>query len=230
MYLHRSKFGVYFYRYTLPRHVRQQHPSLPPSIKRTLQTHQRSEAVYLVSKWHTIVHEAITKLLTDNTFTLPTSLNTQHISETKHKTELTKLEDSYFAEKVRSNSWTQATYKQYKAQFVIFRRVTGKYYIEDITHKDIALYKETLYKLPKNITKYPHLQSCSIAKALQIVKQRNMTLLSATTIRNNCPNMKAFFVWCYKAQYLKTPMYEGLTIPKNKSPPQTSTFQRKRFE
>lgn len=224
MYLHRSKFGVYYYRYTLPRNVRDKHPSLPTCITRTLKTHVRSEAIYLVSKWHMLVHEAITKLLVDATFTLPTSLEKQHITETKNKTELTALEDIYFEEKVRSGSWTYKTYKQYKAQFVLFRRITGKFYIEDITHNDIALYKQTLYKLPSNMTKYVELQNCTMSRALQIIKQKNMKLLSATTIRNNCQNMKAFFVWCYKAKYLKEPVYESLVIPRNKQPLKRKPF------
>lgn len=224
MYLHRSKFGVYYYRYTVPRYIREQHPLAPPSIKRTLKTSQRSEAVYLVSKWHILVHEAITKLLKDGTFSLPTSLNTQHICDKRRHTEITKLEDDYFEEKVRCGSWTYKTYKQYKAQFVLFRRIVGKFYIEDITHKDIALYKQTLYKLPTNMTKYPELQSCTMSRALQIIKQQNMKLLSATTIRNNCQNMKAFFLWCYKAKYLTEALHEGLLIPRNKNPLKRKPF------
>jgi integrase len=224
MYLFRSKFGVYYYRYTLPRYIREQHPSTPPSIKRTLKTSQRNEAVYLVSKWHMLVHEAITKLLKDGTFSLPYSLNTQHISDKRRHTEITKLEDNYFEEKVRCGSWTFKTYKQYKAQFILFRRIVGKFYIEDITHKDIALYKQTLYKLPTNMTKYPELQSCTMSRALQIIKMQNMKLLSATTIRNNCQNMKAFFLWCYKAKYITEPIHEGLLIPRNKNPLKRKPF------
>ncbi len=113
---------------------------------------------------------------------------------------------------------------KYKAQFVLFRRITGKFYIEDITHNDIALYKQTLYKLPSNMTKYAELQNCTMSRALQIIKQKNMKLLSATTIRNNCQNMKAFFVWCYKAKYLKEPVYESLVIPRNKQPLKRKPF------
>lgn len=124
--MYRGQFGVYFYRYTIPAYIRTQCPTAPTCVRRSLRTSQRSEAVYLVSKWHALVHEAITNVLNGEVLDIPYSLDKESPTRKIAFTEITELEDIYIEEKIRSGAWTSKTFQIYKAQFTLFRRIIGK--------------------------------------------------------------------------------------------------------
>ena len=183
-----------------------------------------------MSRWHATVHEAITKLLVDGILDLPYTLDKESYARKPSYTEITKLEDAYIEEKVRSGAWTAKTYQLYKAQFVLFRKIIGKTYIEDLTNKDISHYKQTLLRIPSNMNKYPELQGRSIQSIIQIARKKNMRLLSPTTLHKSFMHVKALLYYCYKAQYLKKPLHEYLDMPKNKNPLKRKPFNESDLE
>ncbi len=128
-----------------------------------------------------------------------------------------KLKDvitRYIDEKVATNSWDPKSKQTVESILDLLLEVFGNVDIKSLTHQKLFNFRTNiLMKLParrKLLKRYRN------KTAQQIVKMRNVTPMSLTTINNNLNKISSFFKWAAKHEFIDKNIGEGLQVKSNK--------------
>jgi integrase len=119
------------------------------------------------------------------------SIQDGHSSEPEPQGEVvSQVVERLAAEKIKTGEWTAKTEADYRAAFHLFTQIVGDVPVKKIDRKTIDGYKQTLMKLPPNLSKLPKCQGKTIPEILAMAFNRTM---APDTVNRNLARVNVLF-------------------------------------
>ena len=117
------------------------------------------------------------------------------------------------AEKTKTGEWTAKTEADYQAAFHLFIQIVGDVPVKKIDRKTIDGYKQTLMKLPPNLSKLPTCRGKSIPEILAMEFKRTM---APDTINRNLARVSVLFHYAEVHGLMDRNPASGMLLKKKK--------------
>lgn len=129
----------------------------------------------------------------------------QPVQESSEK--LSKVAKLYCKERL-AGGWREKTHKEYMALFDLVGQIIGNRPMSTITHADARKFKETLMKLPPNMTKGRYKDRT----VRQIIAMRPTKTMAIKTINEKIGRTSSLFLWSVRHGYTSINPFEGLKL------------------
>jgi integrase len=205
---------------------------LGKSIRVSLRTNDKIEALRIVEQVNSIftlanpdnakvaesiIHSAINKF--QPTFKKERLAKVQSILGVTFEHDegelLSVITHKYISEKLRLNAWAEKTYLGYRVIYQSLVDLLADKGIRAISHKDAQFIKDTLQKLPSNLSKKREYRGKPISQVLKLDIPESH-LMSIKTINTMLGCYSELFKWAVKNGYVSVNVFDSLHLKDNR--------------
>ncbi len=133
---------------------------------------------------------------------------------TEDSAKLARIAKKYRAEKVAEGSWTPKTAAEHEAGHELLIQIVGNVETSTVTHKTAREFKDTLMKLPANMTKGKY--AGKTVKQIIAMNPPEADKMAPKTVNEKLQRISSFFLWAVRHGYAAVNVFDGLKLKENR--------------